>query len=70
MKAEKFVVNVPVDGLVELNLAQYASQQVVIAVSPACQAESHENGLLKAQERSGFAQNVLASRDEDVWNDL
>ncbi len=70
MKADKFVITVPANGRVELNLAQYASQQVAIIVSSGCEDDSGGNGLLKVQERSGFAQSVLASRDEDVWNDL
>lgn len=71
MKREACLVRgVAKNGLLELSLPEYAGQTVEIIIRAQDKSQSADSSAALTPEQHGFMQQVLASPEEDVWNDL
>ena len=72
MRALRIIQNVAQDGCLHVKIPAGMGKRFEMIILPAVddqeQNESHD--FMKLQEESGFAKSVIASPEEDVWNDL
>lgn len=71
MQARRFIETVGENGFVHLNVGKTVGTRVEIIVLELSDSISDEALVAaKLQETTGFAQDVLGNKNEDVWNDL
>lgn len=71
MKALRIIQDVAKDGYLHVRAPQGMGNRFEVIVIP-IEGEIKEESVnsMRLQEESGFAKNVLASADEDVWNEI
>jgi hypothetical protein len=73
MQAMRTISNVDEDGIVRVRLPASFGKRVELIILSLTEGEAQDPAgweLMKLQETSGFAANVLANPGEDVWNDV
>jgi hypothetical protein len=65
------IQDLSVDGYLHVKVPQGLGQRFELTIRP-LKEEVHSESLehMKLQQETGFAKKVLASSEEDVWNDL
>jgi len=69
MEAQRVIEQIGSDGKLHLDLKQYSGMSVEVIILPLEQDMSIDE-VAVLQMQTGFVQEVLASSEEDVWNDL
>jgi hypothetical protein len=71
MQALRIILDVAKDGYLHVRVPQDMGKKFEVIVIP-IEEEIKDESLhaMRLQEESGFAKNVLASADEDVWNEV
>lgn len=71
MQALRIIQDVAKDGYLHVRAPQGMGNRFEVIVMP-IEGEMKEESVhsMRLQEESGFAKNVLASADEDVWNEI
>ena len=71
MKALRIIQDVAKDGYLHVRAPQGMGNRFEVIVIP-IEGEIKEESVnsMRLQEESGFAKNVLASAEEDVWNEI
>lgn len=71
MQALRLTQSVAQDGLLHVAVPPEMGRKCEVIVFPCSERLSPElYNIARMQEQSGFAQKVLGSDSEDVWNDL
>jgi hypothetical protein len=71
MQALRVIQEVGPDGCLHVRVPQGLGKRFELIILPLPEEERCESSdYLQLQEKSGFAGSVLASSEEDVWNDL
>ena len=73
MQAIRAIKEVDKDGVVHVQLPPSFGRRVELIILPLSDEESQNAPaweLMKLQETSGFARDVLGNPAEDVWNEL
>ena len=71
MQALRVIQEVGPDGCLHVRVPQGLGKRFELIILPLPEEERGESSdYLQLQEQSGFAGSVLASSEEDVWNDL
>lgn len=71
MQALRIIQEIAKDGFLHVRVPQDMGKKFEVIVMP-IEGEIKDESLhyMRLQEESGFAKNVLASVDEDVWNEV
>ncbi len=71
MQALRIIQDVAKDGYLHVRAPQGMGNRFEVIVIP-IEGEIKEKSVhsMRLQGESGFAKNVLASTDEDVWNEI
>ena len=71
MQAIRYIETVGKDGLLQLRLAKPMGAKVEVIILDLDEGtDTDQLGASKLQESTGFAKEVLARPEEDVWNDV
>jgi hypothetical protein len=72
MQALRVIQEVAADGYLHVKVPQGLGNRFELIILPLSEDEAQGDSLeyMKLQQESGFAKQVLASAEEDVWNDL
>jgi len=71
MQALRVVQNVAQDGYLHVKIPAGMGKRFEMIILPIADEEhSESHHYMKLQEESGFVKSVMASPEEDVWNDL
>jgi hypothetical protein len=71
MQALRVIQNIAQDGCLHVKIPAGMGkcfEMIILPVADEEQRESHD--YMKLQEESGFIKSVVASTEEDIWNDL
>ncbi len=71
MQALRIIQDVAKDGYLHVRAPQGMGNRFEVIVMP-IEGEIKEESVhsMRLQEESGFVKNILASADEDVWNEI
>jgi hypothetical protein len=69
MQALRIIQDVAADGCLHVKIPAGMGKRCELIILPVTSGEQGES-CLKLQEGSGFVKSVMASPEEDVWNDL
>lgn len=71
MQALRVVQDVAPDGCLHVKIPVGMGKRFELIILPVADEEQMElHNYMKLQEESGFVKSVIASPEEDVWNDL
>lgn len=71
MQALRVIQEAAKDGCLHVNVPRGMGKKFELIIVPLDDAGYDESvPYMKMQEGSGFAKNILASADEDVWNEI
>lgn len=71
MQALRVIQEVAKDGCLHVRVPQGMGKRfelIILPLNEEEQGESHD--YMKLQEESGFVKSVIASAEEDVWNEI
>lgn len=71
MHALRFIQEVGKDGCLHVPIPQGMGKKFELIILPLNEEETKEAfDYMKLQEESGFIKNVIATPEEDVWNEV
>jgi hypothetical protein len=71
MQALRVVQEIAKDGWLHVRVPEGMGRKFELIILPLDETVADESdNYMKLQEESGFMQSVVASPDEDVWNDI
>jgi hypothetical protein len=71
MQALRVIQEIAEDGCLHVRVPQGLGKRFELIILPLNEEEQGESlDYMKLQQEGGFAKSVLASSEEDVWNDL
>jgi len=72
LQALRLTKKVDSNGELKLNIPEYTNKKIELIILPADEESENNNSFeyMKLQEKNGFSQKILASKEEDIWNEL